>query len=325
MRLLSVFLLPLLTLAREWRCMNFYGFEVTQNKPVCSWVKEPAWYLAYLKDRLGINSIRLPFSYENTHYRDMNEFRDFIAKAEALDIDIILDYHRTWSSHQGATPEEGISMDQFVDSWLYVLNQTSSYSNVKGISVFNEIQHNDTLYTSNMHRRVVDAVETIYPGRFTFFLGCPGWGKHCAEMNQDLVPGRTFIEIHLYPFTSNGEQDWDTVMPRNITNWFVGEVGWRDKEQPWANRFMSYLQARNITNVCAWTIALSTDTGGFFDDDCITFKSDKASTLLKLWDGGFIDHGQGEHSSQTLQGNPCGSQGLHGGVKPLLRIRPNSD
>jgi len=302
--------------------MNFYGFEVTQNKLVCSWVKQPKWYLSYLKDRLGINSVRLPFSYENTHYHDMNAFRDFISEAQKLEIDIILDYHRTWASHQGATPEEGISMDQFVESWMHVLNQTAEFPNVKGISVFNEIQHNDTAYTNNMHKRVVEAVEKTYPNRFVYFLGCPGWGKYCAKMNQDLVPGRTFIEIHLYPFTAASETDWEFMMPRNISNWFIGEVGWKDHQQPWAAKFIDYLKSRNVTNACAWTIALSDDTGGFFNDDCTTFKADKASTLLKLWDGGLVDHGEGRNSSQAVEGSPSSPQRLHGRIKPVLRIRP---
>lgn len=272
--------------------MNFYGLETERENLVCSWVHPPEWYLERLRMWMGINSIRLPFSYHYLMKGNFSIMDNFIEAARRQNMNVILDYHRTWPSHQGSTPEEGLSLQDFVGAWVRLLSRYENASNVNGIGCFNEIQKPDANYTKTMHRTLVSAVEEHFPGRFEYFLGCPVWGSDCSEMVslQDLpVWNRTKIEVHKYAFTGPSTvKEWNRTIPTSIdpSHWFVGETGWKmssSTEVEWGHRFIDYLVQRGIRNVCLWTIAHSDDTSGWWQDDCETFQADKAKMALKLW------------------------------------------
>lgn len=275
------------------KCMNFYGLETPYKNFVCSWKNSPEFYLRRLQQDMDINTIRLPFSYEYITSGDVVMLESFIQLCQRLNIDIILDWHRTWASHQGAVPEEGITLDIFVSAWLNLLDRFKVYPNVKGVGLFNEIQlNNDFEYTSKVHRYVVPMLETQFPGRFTYFLGCPSWGGNCSDIRyEDMATwNRTFIEVHKYRFSGVSDRaDWDNSMPARISadKWFIGEVGWKqdiDKDATWGRGFLQYLVQRNISNVCLWTIAHSGDTDGWFKDDCQTFDEPKAKEVINtVW------------------------------------------
>lgn len=275
------------------KCMNFYGLETPYKNFVCSWKNTPEFYLRRLKEDMQINTIRLPFSYEYISSGDVSNMEEFVRLCQRLDIDIILDWHRTWSSHQGAIPEEGITLDIFVSAWMNLLDRFKSMPNVKGVGLFNEIQLlNDFAYTEKVHRYVVPMLEAQFPNRFSYFLGCPSWGGNCSDLRLDDMPtwNRTYIEVHKYRFSGASDRaDWEISMPARIPpeRWFVGEVGWKqqvDSDATWAKGFMQYLVQRNISNVCLWTIAHSGDTDGWFKDDCTTFDSDKAKEVTTtIW------------------------------------------
>lgn len=271
------------------RCMNFYGLETQRAGLVCDWQHDPIWYLDRLQRDLGINTIRLPFSYELVKYHSMDTMDRFMKDCHARNLSVILDWHRTWAGHQGATPEEGITRQEFIDTWIRVVKR---YPDIMGIGVFNEIQTEDFDYANSLHADVIAQVEKEVPGKLLYFAGCPGWGGDCSLMNLTHTPtwNRTFIEVHKYVFSGASDiADWNRSMPESIPadHWFVGEVGWKHdvpKEREWAERFLTYLNARNITNVCAWTIAHSGDTEGWWKDDCETFNYEKASLLRSFWD-----------------------------------------
>lgn len=276
------------------RCMNFYGLETERAQFVCNWHHEPRYYLDMLLRELSINTIRLPFSYHYAKWSDYNEMDAFIHHCSELNMSVILDYHRTWPDHQGPTPEESITLHEFVDQWINILSRYKDQPIVKGVSVYNEIQTDDFEYTIAMHMAVIEAVEKAFPGKYTFFCGCPKWGGNCARMQplMNLPPAREnriYIEIHKYVFSGTGDSvDWELSMPRDIPHdkWFVGEFGWKhgeQKEREWAETFLTYLVSRNITNACAWTIAHSGDTEGWWQDDCETFNYEKAALLKSLW------------------------------------------
>jgi len=275
---------------KELHCMNFYGLETDRAGLVCDWQHEPGWYLQKMKTDLNIDTIRLPFSYQYVIQKDFTKMDSFIGKCNELGLRVILDYHRTWSSHQGPTPEEGISMDQFISSWVDLLRRYEG-SCVLGVGVFNEIQTNDFNYTMNMHRRVIAEIERNFPERFLYFVGCPGWGGNCSDMDLSDMPtwNRTYVEVHKYKFSgASNRQDWDISIPDKIPpdHWFVGEFGWKQdvaEDLKWAEGFISYLKERNIRSVCGWTIAHSGDTAGWWKDDCETFDIPKAQLLMTLW------------------------------------------
>lgn len=275
------------------KCINFYGLETQYKNFVCSWKNNPEFYLRRLQQDMNINTIRLPFSYEYISGSDISKMDEMILLCQQLNITVILDWHRTWSSHQGAIPEEGITLDIFVSAWMNLLNRFQVYPNVKGIGLFNEIQLlNDFDYVHKVYNYVIPMIEKMFPYRFYYFLGCPSWGGNCSNMSLDHMEtwNRTYIEVHKYKFSgASNREDWEISIPRRIppNKWFVGETGWKqniDVESTWGTGFMQYLYERNIQNVCLWTIAHSGDTDGWFKDDCETFDVDKANVVLSmLW------------------------------------------
>ena len=279
----------------QLKCMNFYGLETERDGLVCDWVNPPRYYLEHLKVDLAIDTIRLPFSHQYIRSQNLSNMDRFMFDTFDLGLHVILDYHRTWSSHQGPIPEENITFDEFLDTWLILLDRYVNFTNILGLGVFNEIQTNDTDYVNTMHEKFIKTIENKYPGRFYYFCGCIGWGGNCSTIQLDHLPEweRIFIEVHKYRFSgSQTVHDWDVSIPSRIPadHWFVGEVGWRQNQQEekeWAETFLAYLKKRNILSVCAWTIAHSGDTDGWWKDDCTTFDYEKAALLKTLWFGEF--------------------------------------
>jgi aryl-phospho-beta-D-glucosidase BglC (GH1 family) len=268
--------------------MNFYGLETDRRGLVCDWQHDPEWYLDKLKEKMHINTIRLPFSYEYITNYDISKMERIIRSAGLRNMSVILDYHRTWASHQGPTPEEGLTLSDFENAWVHVLQRFRQHDNIMGVGIFNEIQTDNLNYTKSMHKRVINHIETKFPGRYQYFAGCPEWGSNCTGMDLSDMPtwNRTFIEIHKYAFSENSDpQDWDRTMPASIPSdrWLVGETGWRTNDSAWAESFLTYLNNRSIDNICLWTIAHSHDTDGWWKDDCETFEEDKAKMLELVW------------------------------------------
>lgn len=272
------------------RCMNFYGLETERQGLVCDWQHPPEWYMHRLAQDMNINTLRLPFSYQYVAQHDLLKMENFIMNARNHNLSVILDYHRTWSSHQGPTPEEGISMTDFTNAWIYLLKRVEVFKNVIGVGIYNEIQNSDLQYTLQMHRQVIGTIEREFPGRFLFFAGCPNWGGNCHGMQSLMDLNRVYIEVHKYHFSGKSDQeDWDKSMPYEVPadRWFVGETGWKQNipsEKTWAEGFIAYLKKRGIQHVCAWTIAHSGDTDGWFHDDCENFDTEKANLFNRIWE-----------------------------------------
>lgn len=252
------------------RCVNFYGIETERKAPICDWQHEPGWYLQKLKDAYGLNAVRLPYSREYATGNDFRKMDALIEVCNKMDIKVILDYHRTYSTHQGKTPTEGISLGQFVDTHIGLLNRYQD--KIWGVSVFNEIQVTDGNYTNRINHLIVNAIESQFPRRYYYFLGCATWGHDCRDVTLPVgFENRSFIDIHQYPFTDNATMR-ETTFPNHIPadRYFIGEIGAKDDQLPWLQDYLEYLQRRNITNLCFWTIAHSGDTGGLWKDDCET-------------------------------------------------------
>lgn len=271
------------------RCMNFYGLETDRVGLVCDWVHDYEWYLDSLQNNMLINTIRLPFSYESFKANNTKLMTKIIDSCHQRKMKVILDWHRTWASHQGPTPEENITLSEFTHTWVDILTQ---FPNVYGVGIFNELQPADASYANKLHRQTIETIEKAFPGKFTYFTGCPLWGGDCQGIDLADMPtwDRTFVEIHHYFFRGNHTtSEWDALMPRSIPSdhWFVGELGWKQnvtEERVWAENLLRYLASRQIYDVCAWTIAHSADTNGWWEDDCKTFNEEKASLLTSFWD-----------------------------------------
>jgi len=260
---------------------------------VCDWAHPPYWYLDQLIQYMKINTIRLPFSYELVKYNSLGYLDSMMNECKKRGLKVILDWHRTWTSHQGPYPEEGITRDEFLDTWIFLLNR---YPETYGVGVFNEIQGGDYDYAINLHKDTILSIENAFPNKYRYFCGCVKWGGDCSRIDlsdiADSIWNRTYIEVHKYIFSGPSNlADWEVSMPYHIPpeRWFVGEVGWKNdilEERRWAENFLTYLNFRNISNLCAWTIAHSGDTEGWWKDDCENFQWDKASMLNSYWDKG---------------------------------------
>lgn len=288
--IIIIFSFLVVAVQSQIRCINFYGIETESKKPVCSWKHPPLWYLSQLKQMMDINTIRLPFSADFIHEGNYEHLDLVIDDAEMLDMQVILDWHRNKQSHQSASPETDLTIDQWIETWTHILRRYHDNPTVYGIGAFNELQTENASYAMTIQRDLVEHLERKFPGRYTYFLGCPEWGENCSGMSFSDMPtwNRTYMEIHKYPFTKDrwDESKWNESIPYDIcpSHWFVGETGWKQgKEMAWANKFLSYLSQRNISNLCFWTIAESQDTGGLWKDDCETMEQEKSHLLQKFW------------------------------------------
>ena len=286
-------LFALLSCISAFRCMNFYGLETPRLGFVCDWAHPPYHYLSILKQTMNIDTIRLPFSREYIESGNFSLMDCFIRDCNSLGLSVILDYHRTYASHQGPSPEEGISLTQFEDTWALVAARYKDHGNVIGIGIFNEYQGKDAEYVIKIHNQVISAIESVVPDKYLYFVGCTNWGGDCGQFRLDkfnIDPERLYIEVHKYIFSgASNPTDWDISIPSSVpsSNWFIGEMGWKStipREREWAHTFLSYLHKRNITNVCGWTIAHSGDTDGWWKDDCEVFDWGKAAVLNAFWE-----------------------------------------
>lgn len=226
--------------------------------------------------------------------RNFHAMDAMIETCQKLGIRVILDYHRTYCTHQGKTPTEGISLGQFLDTHLTLLQR---YKNkIWGVSVFNEIQIQDGLYTDQINHMTVHAIESQFPGAYQYFLGCANWGHDCSQITLPQgLENRSYIDVHQYAFTDN-KTTRATTIPDRIPpdRYFIGEIGGKHEDMPWLQEYFKFLESRNITNLCFWTIAQSADTGGLWRDDCDTLEEEKVRILAD-----FFNH------SNTLVPPPC--------------------
>lgn len=284
MNVIILALLPITAYTIESiRCVNFYGIETVRKAPVCDWEHEPRWYLQQLKDGYGLNTVRIPYSGEYASGDDFSQMDALIKTCNDMGLKVVLDYHRTYATHQGSVPTERITLGTFLDIHLNLL--TRYQDQVWGVSIFNEFQVTDSNFANSINHMTVNAIESQFPGKYQYFIGCPDWGHDCSHVTIPTgLENRTYVDIHQYAFTDNPTIR-DTVFPDRIPaeNWFVGEIGCKSEELPWLRSYLEYLKRRGIANLCYWTIANSWDTGGLWQDDCRTIEQAKVDLLAQFY------------------------------------------
>jgi hypothetical protein len=198
---------------------------------------------------------------------------------------IILDYHRTFNTHQSPGPDVEITLDQFVDTWKTVLQRYSGNPRVTSLSIFNEIQTTNKTYTQWIQTEIVNRLETLFPGRFHYYVGGADWGKNASGLVFDKMLTSNFsIELHHYGFLNSTWQQkqsfFNTTYPI-----FIGEFGFTSSQLFTANEAMKFFRQKDINDICIWTLAHSVDTDGIFKDDCENIYEDKVSILSMMFDG----------------------------------------
>lgn len=271
------------------RGLSIYGLETDLKDFVCSWRFPVNWYVDQFA-QLGGNSVRVPFSYELVQSGPtwkIDQLMDAVEKHDGMSV--MLDYHRTWNSHQGPVPTEGISIDQYISVWKVILDRYKDRKCLIYAGVFNEYQGSDTGYWAGIMRGVLEELEHTFPDRFIWVVGGTRWSGNLRGFSlEDLAfADRIRYDIHKYIFSgASNPRDWDESFGDYPHKVLVGEWGFKSQvysEMQWANTFVDYLRQRNITNTYFWTVAHSQDTGGLWFDDCETLDEVKYSIIARLW------------------------------------------
>ena len=290
MRFLSLLSLVTAVTSSIIKGISFYGLETPSEDLVCAWAHPPEHYLSQLKG-IGFNTIRLPFSLEYVRKGNFDKMDHFINECCRLNLNLVLDLHRIWNSHQGPTPEEGVTLDDVVQTWLTVLHRYSNFPNIVGHNGFNEYQYKDIQYLQHYHECIFNAVEENFPGRYKHFASGLFWAGSIAGISLEHLPykDRIVYSVHKYWFSGSGdEHDWEVSFGNEFpcNKIVIGEWGWKQQiphEVDWATRFIAYLKKKGIRNTSFWTIAYSGDTDGIYFDDCENINWDKFNLLKTLW------------------------------------------
>lgn len=277
--------LPIVVLANI-QGYNFYGMETPLKDFTCSWKHPVEYYINQLSD-FGFNSIRLPFSKQYIDENDLSKMDNFITKATEKNMSILLDFHRVNSNYQSSNPFNDLTLTQFTECWVKVLNRYKNNSLVFGVGLFNEFQgsSSDGVYWSEMMKQTINKIEeTQLPNRWTYFVGGSQWGGDLHYINLENQPFSSNVkyEIHKYHFSGTSTiEDWDYSFGNFTNKIVVGE--WSINREAWDERFINYLIKRNIRNNYYWTISNSGDTINLWENDCETINWDVINKIKTLW------------------------------------------
>jgi aryl-phospho-beta-D-glucosidase BglC (GH1 family) len=288
---LSILLIILPVVESIVKGINIYGFETEHSSLACDWVSSYDEILENVQN-LGFNTVRLPFSHDyihNTNMSSMDSFFDAILKTQ---LDVVLDFHRLVNYQQSAKPyDDQHSFQQFLDDWVFIADRYQYNSHLIALDLFNEWQGNDCQEWNQLATEVINVLESKFPYRFSYMVGCPSWGSDCSDVSITLpYQDRIFYSIHRYIWHGSNDHDsWDHHFG-NIgidgNKMIVGEYGWKSdlpNQVVWAREFLDYLKSRNIRNSFFWCYGVSGDTGGIMKDDCKTVEWDKIKLLYEYW------------------------------------------
>lgn len=272
------------------RGMAIYGLETPSKAFVCEWAHPPEFYIDKLCE-LGFNLIRIPFSREYFTLQDFSRLDRIIQYLYQKNMNVVLDLHRIWNSHQGPPEEGGVNIDDIVKCWIFILRRYKDYPNVVGHNAYNEYQGKDIKYLTSYTEYVFNHIEAEFPGRFIHFATGTQWSGVIHDFSLEHLPyhDRIMYSVHKYHFSGKAdEEDWEHSFGDDFPchKIVVGEWGWKQQnanEVEWAKRFILYLKAKGILNTCFWTIAHSGDTDGLWYDDCENVNWEKYNLLKTLW------------------------------------------
>lgn len=265
--------------------ISHYGLETEGFNYVCNWVHPIEFYVDKYKE-LGFNYIRVPFSYDYIKRGDFSQLDRLFNAVRNKPINIMLDYHRTRSSHQSYKPDAEVSLDDFKRGWIDIIQRYVNEPSFKMIDIFNEYQGSDIGYWNWITKDIVNHIEYNFPNRFIFSVSALNWGGNLQGVSLEDLPFNDRIQytIHRYHFSGG---DWNSAfgsMPPHKIN--IGEFGWKTSQQnekQWAYDFLGFLKSKGIKDTFLWTTAHSHDTDGLFYDDCHNIDWDKFNILKNYW------------------------------------------
>jgi hypothetical protein len=290
MRLLGLLglLLPF-TRGHPIRCLSFSGLETERYDLQCTWVKPVEYYLDMVK-HLDFDTIRLPFSKQYVDNGDLSKMDNFIQQTYLRNISVILDYHRTFNSHQGADIYEGgATLDQFIATWLRLLDRYVQYPNVIGHNAMNEPTGSDPQPILYWTGALFDAVEKRFGNRYQHYVTGTMWSSNLRGMSLEDRPyhDRIYYSLHIYPFSNpSNEESWEwNLAGIPVEKLIVGEFGGvLPKDEKWIDSFLAYVHKKGIQHTCFWNLVMSRDTTNIVSDaDCMTINWDMYNKLKQVW------------------------------------------
>lgn len=287
--------IPLVSHSEKLKAINVYGYETElafQCGLSCCWVKPNDYYIQKVVD-MGFNSIRLPFSAEYIHRGDLTSFDHIIQQAEDLNLTIILDYHRTWSGHQGNWYET--NLNEFQQTWKTVLQRYIGYFNVKYVDLYNEFQDGSdkASFWNDIMTKTIVYLEQQFPNRFIWVVGGTNWGGSLAGIHVNVsteIDKRVMYTIHKYQWSVSGNYEED--YRRSFGGYsgdklLVGEYGWiqsNEQQRQWGIMFLDYLKQHNVYNTALWCLSYySGDTQGILKQNCLDVEEEKLEILKRFW------------------------------------------
>jgi len=268
------------------RGLSLSGIETQLYDTDFRW-KHPSKYYLEKLSQMGFNYLRMPFSAEYVRLSDFSALDRVFKEAKQYNMKILLDYHRTYSGHQGDFSET--TLNQFLKVWETIINRYKDDDTLQAIGLYNEYQGTDCVYWNDIMRQSVVHLETLYPNRFYFLVGGIRWSGDvsCMDLEDLSFSARIRYESHKYIFSgSSNPEDWNKSFGRFKDKVIVGEWGMMNQpdQLEWANRFVDWLIENNVRNTFFWMgVASSYDTGGIFKQDGETIEQEKLTILHRLW------------------------------------------
>ena len=270
--------------------LNWFGFETEHKDLMCNWKHSIQWNIHKISE-LGFNTIRLPFCLQYVHEGNFDNMDLFFELARQEGIDVVLDFHRLYSTRQSEKPFDSIySFDDFLCGWKTILERYKSFDNLVAVDIFNEYQSENFYEWNSIAKSTVVCIEEHFPNRFKYYVGGTNWGGNLFHVDLSSLSfhDRIVYSIHKYSFSDYFpyQEKWDySFGSHQCSN--VGEWGYMSnipEQKKWAEDFVDYLIEKDKRDTFFWTWTYNSgDTGGILKEDCETVDEEKMKLLHKLW------------------------------------------
>lgn len=221
------------------RGVNWFGFNTNCYTVHGLWAHDLVYYLDFLT-AYGINSLRIPFSYEmvqmmytsvpsydctnqdpfSYHHTVVNNLHRFFYETSIRNITVLLDFHNIHDRITEYPISDGISKEDVFRTWQTVVKEFAQYPHLLGIDLKNE-PHGDItwdVWGSFCSELILFLDETVkeYTGLF-FIEGVQEksdgsvWGGSFSQVKQTLpiltstsLGSRIIFSPHVYGYSVRG-------------------------------------------------------------------------------------------------------------------------
>jgi endoglucanase len=270
--------------------INMFGWETEHKDLMCNWVHpDYNWHLNKVQE-LGFNTIRLPFCYQYVADGDWSKMDAFFEVIKNYNLHVVLDFHRLYNTHQSPKPyDENITIENFLLAWETILSRYQDNDKLVGVDIFNEYQSNDFNEWNQLARRITDYIESKFPQRFWYLIGCVVWNSNCQFVQIHGVPygDRVHLGMHQYCFSNTEpfETHWTQIFGTEKV--IIGEYGAmseKPEQMAWLRRFILYLKKHHYYDSFFWSWSWNSgDTGGILKKDCTEIEQSKMDLLWYYW------------------------------------------